>query len=394
MTSFVSVSCTSAKFCISVGSLGGNGEVANYDGVSWTSPSTSLFLNLASVSCASQTFCMAVGNDYAYSYNGSVWSTGSQVEDTLGEANDKIGVLIGVSCPTASFCVAVDTNGESFIYSGTTWTGPVPVNLGDALNEISCPATNFCMAVDSSGLSYTYNGSKWVGLVSNGAFHAVSCPSANYCTSVGKGGYSVFKGRAWSEGSALPGAYGLSSVSCPDADFCVAIDNAAGTYTFNGTRWSARDLLDSLPTPPGSQSAVSCATRSFCMAVDMDSFTTYGTASSLTPSSTTSVPAAQGAQLGAIDSSAQSELRAGNLQGAGTVSDAVVECGPQDSSLSVGSMLICSVSSASLGPATLLLTVTGSGGQAFSVVTIGSEIQCDKLTVTEQRAYKAAGGQC
>ena len=71
--------------------------------------------------------------------------------------------LNSVSCPTSSFCVAVDNNGQGFTYTGsaTNWARTTIDPNQDQLNSVSCPSTTFCVAVGSSGNEYTYNGSSW-----------------------------------------------------------------------------------------------------------------------------------------------------------------------------------------------------------------------------------------
>jgi hypothetical protein len=47
-----------------------------------------------------------------YTYSGGSWSVGQRID------NNNNDLLNSVSCPTASFCVAVDNNGYEFTYSG------------------------------------------------------------------------------------------------------------------------------------------------------------------------------------------------------------------------------------------------------------------------------------
>ena len=60
--------------------------------------------------------------------------------------------LNGVSCPTSSFCVAVDNNGQGFTYTGsaTNWARTTIDPNQDELNSVSCPSTTFCVAVVAS----------------------------------------------------------------------------------------------------------------------------------------------------------------------------------------------------------------------------------------------------
>jgi hypothetical protein len=64
-------------------------------------------------------FCTAVDlAGYAFAYNGTAWSALGDIDPN---ANAESVLLFSVSCPTAAFCTAVDTNGDALVF-------PVPVN--------------------------------------------------------------------------------------------------------------------------------------------------------------------------------------------------------------------------------------------------------------------------
>lgn len=72
-----------------------------------------------------------------------------------GASVDRLGALTGLSCANASFCVAVDQNGNVASSAVPTlgqrgWT-VVTVDPSQALNAVACPASNLCVAVDSNG---------------------------------------------------------------------------------------------------------------------------------------------------------------------------------------------------------------------------------------------------
>ena len=56
-----------------------------------------------------------------------------------------------MSCPTTTFCAAVDADGNVYTYDGTTWSPPQVIDTGGDLTSISCPSTTICVAVDSDG---------------------------------------------------------------------------------------------------------------------------------------------------------------------------------------------------------------------------------------------------
>ena len=58
------------------------------------------------------------------------------------------GELDSVSCPTASFCAAVDESGYALTYDGSSWSKPVSIEPSGAPGAVSCPTASFCAAVD------------------------------------------------------------------------------------------------------------------------------------------------------------------------------------------------------------------------------------------------------
>jgi hypothetical protein len=120
------ISCTSPTFCMEVGGSHADGDVAaRFDGSAWSAlpapPDAGAAVGFAKVSCANPTFCAAIdggaGNNGAPStdrapdvffWNGEAWSAPMPV--------DKSGDPDAVSCPSPSFCVAVDVRGDAIFY--------------------------------------------------------------------------------------------------------------------------------------------------------------------------------------------------------------------------------------------------------------------------------------
>jgi hypothetical protein len=50
----------------------------------------------------------------------------------------------------------VDGSGDAFTYNGTAWSSADPIDAGGSLSSVSCPSAEFCIAVDSNGNAYTY----------------------------------------------------------------------------------------------------------------------------------------------------------------------------------------------------------------------------------------------
>lgn len=218
--------------------------------------------------------------------------------------------LTSVSCPTASFCMAVGVNAVNpglikplvEMYDGKHWTLGSPTAIGsDTYFEgVDCASATFCTVVggDAAGpLAERWNGHSWrveaaVRARYGGGFAAVSCPSTQSCFAVG---YQYFDKQAvgtkvlaerwegpssgWSVTSSPSVApyqsAELSAISCTSTTRCVAAGGLVrdlsgdGFYnlieTWNGKTWSKT----AVPSPAGISglSDIACRSRSWCLAV-------------------------------------------------------------------------------------------------------------------------------
>ena len=229
-----------------------------------------------SVSCPSATFCMAVlGSGYAASYNGTTWSKPAR----LPSADAQPG---SVSCPAASFCMAVDAQDSSaFRFNGSTWSSAPAISDPDSgglpgMASVSCSSPSFCAAVDNGANAFTFNGTSWspaTAVDPGNQLSTVSCPAASFCAAVDYGPNVVtFNGSTWAAPVSIdPGSH-LQAVSCASASFCVAMDRRGKAFTFNGSTWAApvTALPNGLTMGEGGISwpVVSCPASDFCAAVD------------------------------------------------------------------------------------------------------------------------------
>lgn len=228
------------------------------------------------VSCPSASFCMAVlGSGYAAVYNGTAWSKPARLPSAAGQPDS-------VSCPTAAFCLAVDAlDSSAFVFNGGRWSAAPaisdPASGGlPGMASVSCSSASFCAAVDNGANAFTFNGTSWsraTAVDPGNQLSTVSCPSATFCAAVDYGQNAVtFNGISWVKPSAIdPGSH-LQAVSCATASFCVAIDRRGKAFTFNGRTWSApvSALPNGLTMGEGGISwpVVSCPASDFCAAVD------------------------------------------------------------------------------------------------------------------------------
>ncbi len=201
------------------------------------------------------------------------WSTPAGIDPANG------GNPLWVSCPTVHFCVAVDLNGDTSTYNGTSWSSPTPVDPdGGGFSSVSCVTAQFCAAVDYSGNALTYNGTSWSAPVlidqTVSALVSVSCASNNFCVAVDANG-NAFKydgafnpdGFNWSAPTSFDAGNTPVAVSCPAANFCMAVDYKGNAVTYNGTSWSTPTRVDSTP---GGLASVSCVATTSCAAVDYE----------------------------------------------------------------------------------------------------------------------------
>lgn len=181
------VSCSSASFCIAVGSWGqgveGEGSLGypllqQWDGTTWHSvntpqPEAPGSVALGSVSCTSSTACTAVGtyesnhHSYAIRWNGTSWS----LQENPKNAEVVIGGTSDVDCVSSTKCLS--GGGEIPKYStpaipvltdwdGTVWLrDTVPTfSIAAEVAAVSCTKAVDCVAVGDS-----YNGEHASNLV-------------------------------------------------------------------------------------------------------------------------------------------------------------------------------------------------------------------------------------
>jgi hypothetical protein len=119
------------------------------------------------VSCASSSLCVAVNGEAAANdapaglippASGSLVSSSNPTGPAAAWVSANVaGVsnVHGISCPSVSFCVAVDVAGNVIISSKPTggkaaWTVS-NVDGANSLTGVSCPNISFCVAVDGVG---------------------------------------------------------------------------------------------------------------------------------------------------------------------------------------------------------------------------------------------------
>lgn len=247
------VSCTSATNCVAVGnyqnSAGGSFALAaHWNGSSWalqspvTPPGDTAFF-FTGVSCPTATFCVAVGVNQptvssstvvAEVWNGSGWALQSAVSPALAW-------LSGVSCSSSSNCEAVGHDSAGTLaeqWNGSTWsTQTVPATVS-GLSAVDCLSASFCEATNGSAQAASWNGSTWSAqTMQTGTIFSVACGSSSSCEAVGyiaetSGVFPLaehWNGSTWAD-QTVPNTTdpALYGVSCPSATSCTAAGAGSG----------------------------------------------------------------------------------------------------------------------------------------------------------------------
>jgi len=300
------LACPSISLCVAVDAAGHVLSSADPTGGAraWQSADVDGSVSLPAVSCPSISICVAVDGD------GNVVSTGdastppaawtvARVDTSITEPSPYGGgpaLLRGVSCPSVSFCVAVDSVGN-VAYSGAptggaaTWilnhiddnsdygcTGGGPTCQAPLMG-VSCPTVALCAAVDFTGnvllTSAPVSASTWPSQSIAGggpqSLWMVSCPSVSFCATV-----DGFSGDVitWDPAAGvsltshrLPiDAFGIW---CSSSTLCLAAgEGSNGTAELLGSTDPAAKSPTWDVTDFGDINAVSCPTESECLAAD------------------------------------------------------------------------------------------------------------------------------
>jgi len=259
---------------------------------------------LTGVTCPPAGTCVAVGWYYygatgpsltmAIRWNGRAWLA------TPTPSRGHHSQLDGVSCATATSCLAVGTPAEA--WTGTRWS-VLPRPPVGPLSSVSCPVPGFCQAAGSLSAGARPIAARWNGLAWQAeriprpapapqdlTLAAVSCATARFCMAVGddsRGATAMpspayrdtalaerWNGSRW---RIIPApspthASRFTGVSCPSPTVCVAVgSSASGARTlaerWNGARWTVQRTPNIGHIGYSALTAVSCATAANCMAV-------------------------------------------------------------------------------------------------------------------------------
>jgi hypothetical protein len=311
VTNPIEVSCVpqqaSIPVCVAVGEhytnpsfpaqLVATGGDNGFSPIAFSNPRGTTWSVLDDVSCARSTFCMLVGSagttrktsgglvylSHATAYR---WNGTSLRQLTVpAPARSKGSELGGVSCPTATTCMAVgdytSSTGRSLPYSalwtsGTWHIKAAPAIRGKAValfQAVSCATASGCIAVGdavtpgATAFAERYAGGRWavqrIAAEPLSAFFSVSCPAKSRCVAVGEHGarslIEAWNGTRWivqaGPRTAAPlTTNALAHVSCITPAVCTAVGyrhNPRVRSSFqtlaigwNGSRWTIQKTIN------------------------------------------------------------------------------------------------------------------------------------------------------
>ncbi len=262
------VSCPAASFCMAAKGAG----VAIWNGKRWVSSGP--VGGSSYLSCTSPRFCMTIGFDGSSftgeSWNGKTWHSAKIATPKRSFPN--FAFPDALSCATRKMCLAVGTlqagNGRTIGPLAVAWNGskwrvlrsPFEHKSSETLSAVSCRAATGCLTIGadqgrtrSTLFTARWNGRHWKvtklsGHYPNAVWHggpsSLSCPTATSCVAVG--GHNrhtdltlIWNGHSWRTANA-GSPRGISEVSCASARQCVAAGVSVITTLvkfWNGRTW-------------------------------------------------------------------------------------------------------------------------------------------------------------
>ena len=232
-------------------------------------------------------------------------------------------VNYSVSCPSSTFCVSVNGDGQVSYYRSGVWSSPQPLAMGGSIDSVSCSSKAFCVAV-AAGKAAVYNGHVWsfaAPMAPAGDGYKVSCPTSTFCAAVGANDIAgkpsalvTFNGHSWTTyKTTSTGTLNdrLLSVSCSTPTFCMSTNLDGQILAFNGLRWTP-----SRGSAPKGLISVSCAASRFCMAVTINGESTMFQSGSWLPPKL--IPAFKSAGAYSVSCVSEAECSVIGLSGAVT----------------------------------------------------------------------------
>ncbi len=244
----------------------------------------------------------------------ATWTTRQVPFVSHYEGQTSGGPLLGISCPTASFCLAGGVYGRLAVSSsptagaaawevfdappGSDYSGPppppgAPPNMPHPnVQGVSCPSPSLCVAVSGNGDIYTSSNpmagaAAWSRADVDGPdydthIEAVSCPTASFCVAVSGGvkqhnnpltsgkilsSHNPTGGASAWQVTQLDPALDLRGVSCGSPSLCVAVGRDGRMVVSTDPDGPPSAWVDAgTPGGPGHLQGVACALGGLCVA--------------------------------------------------------------------------------------------------------------------------------
>ena len=293
-TALKGVSCPSMSLCVASDAGGSLLTSTNPLGgrSAWTITKLPAGIQGA-ISCPTAQFCAATAGDAVLT---STDPTGGPSAWTVTSLFSGYHQFTGISCPSASLCVAVDAVGD-VVVSTNPIGGPAAwrttnIDGRTSINAVSCPSGSLCVAVDNlanvlTSTNPTGSASAWSAPARVDpdphypALNSISCPSASLCVATAddySGGNLVIStnptggAEAWALIHVDDGKEPVT-VSCASVSLCIAFDYVANVITSTnpagrGGSWSVSQGPDPGPYYYGGGITASCPSVSLCVEVD------------------------------------------------------------------------------------------------------------------------------
>jgi RHS repeat-associated protein len=254
-----SISCPAAQVCVAVGETTAGDAVVletTNGGGSWSEPTVPSTYPLLGVSCSSASDCVAVGGPGGSDVNGTILYQSSLGGPFVAESVPTgVGEITSVSCPSGSttcLAIAFDTGDDYFddVITGTgggsSWSAPATItNSSETWQDwtsIDCLAGGDCVL---GGYGYSSGTTDYSGLIAW---------TSNDFSAYSSGLYGT--------------AETTSEVSCASASSCVAeVSGQVYSGSATGGSWTDEEtspLYTDLDEPTDGTSAVFCVTASNC----------------------------------------------------------------------------------------------------------------------------------
>jgi hypothetical protein len=255
------LSCPTAAVCRAADD---QGRTFDLTGSSWSATRQLVQAtgHLRDISCATRDWCMAIDhNGNALRWQHRHWSAPMPID--LDHA------LVAISCAPDRTCIAVTAvqgpspdfqdHGRAIPYVDGRWQHPELIEPGGGFGDVSCPSSSYCAAVDGRGRVITWSHGSWSApaQTADRSLGTIDCAAPEHCVAIGRGGTLILNGRSWHHVVAPGHHLALTRIDCVDPSFCVASTTQSVAELHAGV-WAQLTVENHFLGP-------SCASRTLCV---------------------------------------------------------------------------------------------------------------------------------